>query len=116
MLNRVDFITATVEGFNSKRRLKKALQHSSMLTDTKLGQWPFMLISVTDLNQAMHISIFFLHPAGDVTRVFVVTGKVTVKIGDAKNWWRGCRDKNQLKKAKIPVCLVLSRVPFKSGV
>ena len=25
------------------------------------------------------------HPAGDVTRVLVVPGKVTVKIGDAKN-------------------------------
>ena len=34
------------------------------------------------------------HPAGDVTRVFLVPGKVTVKIGDAENRWRGCRDKN----------------------
>ena len=35
---------------------------------------------------------------------------------DDENRWRGCRDKNRLKKAKIPVRLVLSRVPFKSGV
>ena len=55
------------------------------------------------------------HPAGDVTRVSVASGKVTVKIGDAGDWWRGCRDKNRLKKAKNPVRLVLSRVPFKSG-
>ena len=51
-----------------------------------------------------------------MTRVSVVPRKVTVKIGDAENWWRGCRDKSQLKKAKSPVGLVLSRVPFKSGV
>ena len=56
------------------------------------------------------------HPKGDVTRVFVVLRKVTVKIGDAENWWRECRDKNRLKKAKISVRLVLSRAPFKSGV
>ena len=34
------------------------------------------------------------HPAGDVTRVFVVSGNVTVKIGNAEKKWRGCRDKN----------------------
>ena len=56
------------------------------------------------------------HPAGDLTRVSVVPRKVTVKIGDAENWWRGCRDNNRLKKATIPVRLVLFRVPFKSGV
>ena len=39
-----------------------------------------------------------------------------MKIGDAENWWRGCRDKNRLKKAKIHVRLVLSRVLFKSEV
>ena len=44
---------------------------------------------------------------GDVTNASVVTEKVTVKIGDAGNWWRGCRDKNRFKKANIPVCLVL---------
>ena len=27
-------------------------------------------------------------PAGKVTRVLVVPEKVTVKIGDAENWWR----------------------------
>ena len=42
----------------------------------------------------------YYHPAGDVTIVFVVPGKLTVKIGDVKNWWRGCRDKNLLKNAK----------------
>ena len=46
-------------------------------------------------------------------RVSVVSRKVTVKIGDAEKWWLGCRDKIRLKKAKIPVRLVLSRVPFK---
>ena len=56
------------------------------------------------------------HPAGDVTRVSVVPRKVTVKIGDSDNWWWGFRDNNRLKKAKIPVRLVLSRVPFKFGV
>ena len=56
------------------------------------------------------------HPARDVTGVSVVPRKVTVKIGDAENWWRGCQDKNRYKKAKIPVRLVLSRVPFKSAV
>ena len=55
-------------------------------------------------------------PAGDLTRVFVVPWKVTVKIGDAENWWRGCRAKKRLKMQKNPVRLVLSRVPFKSGV
>ena len=57
-----------------------------------------------------------LHPAGDVTRVSVMPRKVTVKVGDAENWWRGCRDKNRLKRQKSPVRLVLSRAPFKSGV
>ena len=54
--------------------------------------------------------------AGDVTRVSVVPRKVTVKIGDAENWWLECRDKRRLKKANIHVRLVLSRVSFKSGV
>ena len=35
------------------------------------------------------------HPAGDVTRISVMPRKVTVKIGDAENWCRGCRDKNR---------------------
>ena len=46
----------------------------------------------------------------------VMPRKATVKIGDAENRCRWCRDKNQWKRAKIPVRLVLSRVPFKSGV
>ena len=58
----------------------------------------------------------YYHPAGDVTRVSVMPRKVTVKIGDAENRCRGCRDKNRWKRATIPVRLVLSRVPFKSGV
>ena len=57
-----------------------------------------------------------MHPAGDVTRVSVVPRKVTVKVGDTENWCRGCREINRLKKAKIPVRLVLSRVLFKSAV
>ena len=57
-----------------------------------------------------------VRPAGNVIRVSVVPRKVTVKIGDAANWWRGCRDKNRLKMANIPVRLVLSRVHVKSGV
>ena len=56
------------------------------------------------------------HPAGDVTRVSVMPRKVTVKIGDAENRCRWCRDKNQWKRAKLYVRLVLSWVPFKSGV
>ena len=48
------------------------------------------------------------HPAGDVSRVLEVPGKVTVKIRDAENWWRGCRDKYQLKKGK-KYCVILSR-------
>ena len=51
------------------------------------------------------------HPAGDVTRV---PRKVIVKIRDAENWWRGCRDENRLKRAKNPVRLVLSPASFKS--
>ena len=35
------------------------------------------------------------HPAGDVTRVSVMPRKDTVKIGDAENRCRGCRDKNR---------------------
>ena len=35
------------------------------------------------------------NPAGDVTRVSVMPRKVTVKIGDAENRCRGCRDKNR---------------------
>ena len=35
------------------------------------------------------------HPAGDVTRVSVIPRRVTVKIGDAENQCRGCRDKNE---------------------
>ena len=57
-----------------------------------------------------------LHPAGDMTRVSVVSRKDTVKIGDDENRCRGCRDKNRRKKAKILFRLVLFRVPFKSGV
>ena len=30
-------------------------------------------------------------------RVFAVPGKVTMKLGDAKDRWRGCRDKNRLE-------------------
>ena len=56
------------------------------------------------------------HPAGDVTRVSVMPRKVTVKIGDAENRCLWCRDKNQWKRANIPLRLVLSRVPFKSEV
>ena len=41
-----------------------------------------------------------IHPAGDFTRVPVMPEKVTTKIGDAENWWRGCQDKNRLKKGK----------------
>ena len=51
-----------------------------------------------------------------MTRVSVLPRKVTVKIGDAENRCRWCRDKTQWKRANIPVRLVLSRVPFKSGV
>ena len=57
-----------------------------------------------------------IHPAGDVTRGSVVPRFGTVKIGDAENWCRGCRDKNRLKRQKNPVRLFLSREPFKSGV
>ena len=39
--------------------------------------------------------------AGDVIGVFVVPRKVTVKIRDAENWWRGCRETNRLNKALI---------------
>ena len=35
------------------------------------------------------------HPTGDVTRVSVIPRKDTVKIGDAENQCRGCRDKNR---------------------
>ena len=51
-----------------------------------------------------------------MTREYVVPGKVTVKIGDAENGWRGCWDKNRLNEAKIPVHLVRSHVPIKSGI
>ena len=46
------------------------------------------------------------HLAGDVTIVSVMP---RIGVGDAKI-------KANEKKAKIPVCLVLSLVPFKSGV
>ena len=62
------------------------------------------------------MTIGIYQPAVDVIKVSVVPRKMTVKIGDVENWWRGFRDKNRLKKAKFPVCLVLSRVHFKSGV
>ena len=39
--------------------------------------------------------------AGDVAVVFVVPRKLTVKIGDAANWWRGCRETNRSNKALI---------------
>ena len=35
-----------------------------------------------------------------------------MKIRNAENWWRGCLDKNRLKKENIPVRLVLSGVPL----
>ena len=35
------------------------------------------------------------HPGGDVTSVSVMPRKVKVKIGDAENRCRGCRDKNR---------------------
>ena len=62
-----------------------------------------------------YISFHKSHPAGDVTRVSVMPRKVTVKIGDSENRCRWCRDKNQWKRTKILVRLVLYRVPFKSG-
>ena len=37
---------------------------------------------------------------------------VTVKIGDAENRCRGIRDKNRWKRPKIPVRLILYRVPY----
>ena len=37
----------------------------------------------------------YYHPAGDVTRVSVMLRKDIVKIGDAENRCRGCRDKSQ---------------------
>ena len=40
------------------------------------------------------------HPEGDVTSVFKVPGKATVKIGDAESRWRGCCDKNRLSMVK----------------
>ena len=36
-----------------------------------------------------------------MTRVPVVQRKMAAKIGDAENWWRGCRDKNRLKRQKF---------------
>ena len=39
----------------------------------------------------------YLHHAGDVTKSFCSAEKVTIKIGDAEIWWRGCRHKNRLK-------------------
>ena len=58
-----------------------------------------------------------LHLVGEVkNRVSVMPRKVTGKIGDAENRCQGCRGKNQWKKAKIPVWLVLSWVPGKSRV
>ena len=39
--------------------------------------------------------MLYLSPAGDVTRVSVMPRKVTVKIEDAENGCRGCRDKNR---------------------
>ena len=47
-----------------------------------------------------------------VTVKIGVPRKVTVKIGDAENQRRECRDKNRLKKTKIPVCLVLFEYPL----
>ena len=44
-----------------------------------------------------HITVDgYAHPVGDVRRVSVVPGKVTVKIGDVENRWWGCWDKNRL--------------------
>ena len=52
-----------------------------------------------DLSKSVQSSDFLLseplHPAGDVTRVSVMPRKVTMKIGDAENRCRGCRDKNR---------------------
>ena len=74
--------------------------------------WSILIVNVRPLS----VCLWLIHPAGDVTRVSVVPRKLTVEIVDAKNRWRGCRDKNQFKKTKLPARLVLSRVPFKSGV
>ena len=71
---------------------------------------------VWEKGKTMDFSETNVHPAGDVTRVSVMPRKVTVKIEDAENRCRGCWDKNQWNRAHIPVRLVLSRVPFKSGV
>ena len=59
-----------------------------------------------------------------MTKVSVMPRKVTVKIGDAENRCRGCeikidekgQKKKKKKKKKKTVRLVLSRVPFKSGI
>ena len=77
----------------------------------------FIFLSLQFSTLKFFVTLFSgTHPAGDVTRVSVMPRKVTVKIGDAENRCRGCRDKNQWKRANIPVRLVLSEAPFKSGV
>ena len=61
-----------------------------------LSTWVLHVGSFEMVTPMKHFPAQYYHPTGDGTRVFAVPGKVTVKIGDAENQWRGCRDKNRL--------------------
>ena len=80
---------------------------------TKLNKANFSVKTLRNIDPASSTFTFetqaVFHLAGDVTTVFVVPGKVTVKIGDGGI-------KIDKKKAKNIIQSVLSRVCFKSEI
>ena len=110
-----------------KRHFQGIYQHHVDFTFLPLLPCPFLMLislfvraSLLTVKAAKQVYnsmwIALLKPPCRKCNVFVMPRKVTVKIGDAENQCRWCRDKTQWKRANIPVRLVLSRVPFKSGV
>ena len=105
--------------------LKHKMPFSSHLLVTcqsrkKATKFPLLLFRANRVCVSWGISIWLyrpsplktqavFHPAGVVITVFAVPGKVTVKIGDAENRWRGYWYQNRLKRAKIsPIQSILS--------
>ena len=52
-------------------------------------------VNINSVNEYYFYEDYLSNPAGNVTRVSVLPRKVTVKIGDAENRCRGCRDKSR---------------------
>ena len=70
-------------------KFSRTFQKSYGSIDFKISN----LLNIYLIKFCLCIDIY--HPAGDMTRVSVMPRKDTVKIGDAENRCRGCRDKHR---------------------